>query len=238
MRGTAVTAAFFDDVQAAQKAAAALIDGGFDRGDVSIVTSESTAQTEIAASVTTLVETGIPEREAEYYTEGVRRGGALVTVRSSRALAGRARRMLGQHRPVDIYDRAFAWRDAGWTEYRDRPKVKRQIEPSFVMPGERVSEGFLHYQQEFNDHWEQTYSGAGRSWDEYRPAYQFGYDAAYNNRYRGRSWAEIAGALAREWAEHHPGVPWERISDAVYYAWDRICCETLDLREPQEVKSS
>ncbi|MDX1665572.1 MAG: general stress protein [Candidatus Promineifilaceae bacterium] len=65
-----------------------------------------------------LIDWGVPEAEAEYYTEGVRRGGTLVAVRATDTVADRARDILYRHNPVDIEERAALWREElGWTGY-------------------------------------------------------------------------------------------------------------------------
>lgn len=65
-----------------------------------------------------LVDMGIPEEHAEYYAEGVRRGGTLVTVRTSDERAEDARNLLNRYNPVDIETRARTWREEGWTGFR------------------------------------------------------------------------------------------------------------------------
>lgn len=69
-----------------------------------------------------LVGTGIPEDEAEYYTEGVRRGGVLVTVQTEDRLANDVLRVMQQHGAVDIHERGSQWRQSGWTGYDPNAK--------------------------------------------------------------------------------------------------------------------
>ena len=64
-----------------------------------------------------LVDMGVPDTDAQYYVEGVRRGGALLTVTVPDDEADRARKTLEQHHPVNVTDRAEQWRQAGWTGY-------------------------------------------------------------------------------------------------------------------------
>jgi hypothetical protein len=63
-----------------------------------------------------LMELGVPEDEAHLYTEGIRRGGTLVAVRTSTDLAPRAASILDEHNPIDIDRRSAEWRGDGWTE--------------------------------------------------------------------------------------------------------------------------
>ncbi len=61
-----------------------------------------------------LIGLGIPEHEAEVYSEGVNRGGTLLTVDASDEDADRIAAVLSQHNAVDIDKRASEWETAGW----------------------------------------------------------------------------------------------------------------------------
>ncbi len=65
-----------------------------------------------------LIDLGIPEDEAGYYLEGVRRGSTLVLVAANTDLEEtRARDVINRHNPVDVHTRGSQYRDAGWTGY-------------------------------------------------------------------------------------------------------------------------
>ncbi|CAA9373208.1 MAG: hypothetical protein AVDCRST_MAG93-8584, partial [uncultured Chloroflexia bacterium] len=65
-----------------------------------------------------LVGAGIPEDDANIYAEGVRRGGALVTVQAADdATADRAADILDRYNVVDIDERGTSYRDSGWTGF-------------------------------------------------------------------------------------------------------------------------
>lgn len=65
-----------------------------------------------------LVGSGVDEREAHFYTEGIRRGGTLVSVRGDDPRIAEAERILARHQAVDIPAREADWRATGWTGYR------------------------------------------------------------------------------------------------------------------------
>ena len=65
-----------------------------------------------------LVDSGVPEDEAELYAEGVRRGGTLVTVAADDSQVAQALQVLHRHNPVNLTERASTWRAAGWTPSR------------------------------------------------------------------------------------------------------------------------
>jgi hypothetical protein len=60
---------------------------------------------------------GVDEKDAHVYSEGVRRGGTLVTVQTDDARAAEAERILNAQRPVDIAARRKHYSEAGWSEY-------------------------------------------------------------------------------------------------------------------------
>jgi hypothetical protein len=60
---------------------------------------------------------GVPERDANFYAEGVRRGGTLVTARVDDARASTARGILKHHKLVDPTLRGAAYRESGWTSF-------------------------------------------------------------------------------------------------------------------------
>ncbi|MBX9933017.1 MAG: hypothetical protein K2Y56_16000 [Methylobacterium sp.] len=57
---------------------------------------------------------GVNEADAQTYSEGVRRGGTLVTVRVDEARSIAAMDILEQHGSVDVDERAQTWRSEGW----------------------------------------------------------------------------------------------------------------------------
>jgi len=66
-----------------------------------------------------LTELGVSKPDAEYYAEAVRRGGALVTVRTDDDSADRAVALMREHGAVDIDKRASMWREKGWKGWDD-----------------------------------------------------------------------------------------------------------------------
>jgi uncharacterized protein (TIGR02271 family) len=62
-----------------------------------------------------LTNLGVPEEEAHYYAEGVRRGGILVTVAAdTEAEADAAAEVMRRHGAIDIDERATEWKKQGW----------------------------------------------------------------------------------------------------------------------------
>ncbi|HMQ30843.1 MAG TPA: hypothetical protein PKD53_08945 [Chloroflexaceae bacterium] len=64
-----------------------------------------------------LIGAGVPENEAHYYTEGVRRGGTLVSVSSDDSRAMMARDIMQRHGAIDMESRSAEWRRSGWSGF-------------------------------------------------------------------------------------------------------------------------
>lgn len=248
-----------------------------------------------------LADMGIPEENAQYFAEGVRRGGTLVTLRTSDDMSNRARDIINNYNPVDMNVRVTEWRDEGWTgfgtaaspmmgrtersadvsaseplvdmeshsftespdiesrTYSDRPDmetrsysetsdidtrniardvgdVSRNVEDEDLRSAQEISDwrqetsrttdapmytDFTTYSNSFRNHFSTSMYSNTYTYEQYEPAYRYGYDLATNSRYRQRNWDEIELEAQRYWDERNPGT-WDRIKNAVRHAWEEV----------------
>jgi hypothetical protein len=76
--------------------------------------------------------------------------------------------------------------------------------------------------------WRERYASrpyaAGRSYDEFRPAYRYGYESGVHHM--GRTWEEVEPDLRTGWDKFEGkgpgGAAWENVKDAVWEAWNRV----------------
>jgi hypothetical protein len=88
-----------------------------------------------------LLDMGVPEEEAHYYAESVRRGAALVSVTAHEVDRERAASILRRHNPIDIDQRVAQWRARGWQGFD--PMADPYIaEPLADADGEPYSDDF------------------------------------------------------------------------------------------------
>ena len=80
---------------------------------------------------------------------------------------------------------------------------------------------------EYTDHFKREYKNtsgytAGREWNDYAPAYQYGYDTY--GQYRGKKFDSVEGDLQRSWNEsaHASRLPWDEARNAVRDGWHYI----------------
>ena len=76
------------------------------------------------------------------------------------------------------------------------------------------------YEPDFRQNYESNYANSGYGYDQYRPAYQYGFGLAKDPRYTTMDWNELEMQAHRNWNEGTMG-PWERYKDAVRYGYER-----------------
>ena len=69
-----------------------------------------------------LVEKGVPEKQATYQTEALRRGHTLVAVACRSERKAEATQLLQDHNALDVEEAAQEWRAEGWTEDDNPPE--------------------------------------------------------------------------------------------------------------------
>ena len=79
---------------------------------------------------------------------------------------------------------------------------------------------FESYDPDFRTHYKTSFSSLG-SYDRFQPAYRYGYTLATDNRYQGRSWAEVEPEARKAWNSQNQN-SWEDFKDAVQYSWDKV----------------
>ena len=194
-----------------------------------------------------LADAGIPEQDAGYYAEGIRRGGTLLTVRTDENRVSQATEILNRFAPVNVNERANEWRAAGWTGYdKDAGTYtpgatggqysagggmdvtgSRYASSSISSTGQyagmspRSSSGrFEDFDADFRTDWETRYRNTGFNYQRYQPAYRYGWEAG--SRYQGRDWNDVAPNLRTDWQRNHPNDAWEDFKDSVRTGWERF----------------
>jgi hypothetical protein len=66
-----------------------------------------------------------------------------------------------------------------------------------------------------------TRYGSGERYEDYEPAYRYGYGLASDSRYQGKDWDAFETTARGDWERDNPGSTWERVKAAVRHAWNR-----------------
>jgi uncharacterized protein (TIGR02271 family) len=117
---TRTITAFFDNRDDANAAIQRLVTAGVQRNQISMVEG---AKQSSASKASNQEDTGfwdslkdffLPDEDRQTYSEGLRRGGFLLTVRTNNTLYDRALAILDDEGTVDLDQRMATWRKEGW----------------------------------------------------------------------------------------------------------------------------
>jgi hypothetical protein len=75
-----------------------------------------------------LVDTGVPKEHAHVYSEAVRRGGTLVSVKTDDTRAEQVQSILDRHQPIDPVRRVTEYKKTGWKEFDPQAEPYRLSE--------------------------------------------------------------------------------------------------------------
>lgn len=85
-----------------------------------------------------------------------------------------------------------------------------------------TTSAYSDYDSDFRNHYQNNMSSYGGAYDDYAPAYRYGYETASDTRYRGRDYASVESDLRRDYETRYPGHTWDRVKNAVRYGWDKV----------------
>lgn len=80
------------------------------------------------------------------------------------------------------------------------------------------AQGYVLYEPDFYRHYQEHRCEHGGSYEQYRPAYRYGYDLGVHARYGAGTWGQIDLEARTLWEARNPGT-WERFKDSIQYAW-------------------
>lgn len=235
--------AVFDDAGQAQKAAERLRAQGFEPSAVHVTHGAEPGEPEVppAAEIeggpidgllrrlATLF--GVKEPHVAHYVEAVRRGGHVVQVDAAdEARAAAARDALLALGAVNIDDRIEEWEQAGWKTPAGEPSaaagvVVHRQEASIGgvrVYGHTTVRPYDDFAGEFRSDFEARHPGDRATFDDFDPAYRFGYELATGDAYRDSPWSEIEDEAREEWKRRHPTSAWDEVRQAVRHAWERV----------------
>jgi len=154
-----------------------------------------------------------------------------------------------------VYRYAYAlamderYRGKAWSEVE--PEVRRYWENEYERLGawgefkesvrqarrelEEADDPYDVYRDRYRRRHQAYYGNGNGDYTAYEPAYRYGYTLANDDRYRGRTWAEIEAEARRQWDEDHQDQGlWEDFKDAVRHAWNSITGQDDDYEAVHE----
>jgi len=191
-----------------------------------------------------LIGLGVPEDEANYYDEEFKAGRTIVTVKAN----GRYDEATNLLRRLGAYDvKTPRTTQAGTTgQTHAQGATATGSQPHYAQPAATTAGGQQHTgQQHFaqsaatasnagafattpeDAYWRQNfqsrpYAGQASSYDQYRPAYPYGWESW--RQHRGKRFDEVESDLRSGWEKNRSqsGLTWEKAKDAVRDAWEHL----------------
>ena len=74
----------------------------------------------------------------------------------------------------------------------------------------------------YRERWQSRYGTTGGRWEDYEPAYSYGWNMRDRAEYRGRSWTDVEPEFQRDWSTRHPETPWDRARESVRETWEDV----------------
>jgi hypothetical protein len=97
------------------------------------------------------------------------------------------------------------------------PPLDQAVPPSQL--GEKDLGEFYTLDRPFREHYDVNYASLNELYEDYEPAYRYGYGLARSGRYAGRDWNIIENEIRAEWDKVRPAT-WERYKEAIRFGWD------------------
>jgi len=80
---------------------------------------------------------------------------------------------------------------------------------------------FEAFDADFQKNYQGKYGKSGYTYQQFSPAYRYGYHLANDERYNAGDWKTIEPQARTLWEKHNKGT-WEEFKDAIQYAWDKV----------------
>ena len=74
--------------------------------------------------------------------------------------------------------------------------------------------------QDYQKIYQKDFAGKGYTYDQFKPAYEYGAKLAADKQYQGRDWSAVEPAARSSFERGNPGSKWEQVKDAVRRAYD------------------
>ena len=103
------------------------------------------------------------------------------------------------------------------TETINETVRRKDVEVQNVEAGSR---SYSDYQTQFRTGFDTRYAKQG-TWEEYDPAYHFGYDLVNKPQYSGYDWNRVEADAQKQWEAQSPNT-WDRFKGAIRDAWESV----------------
>jgi uncharacterized protein (TIGR02271 family) len=79
---------------------------------------------------------------------------------------------------------------------------------------------FQRFDPEFHRHFDRMYGTQGLSYNDYQPAYRYGYSLASDPRFNDYDWNRVEPEARAAWERRYGESTWDQVKDAIRFAWE------------------
>ena len=191
-------------------------------GPLAFILVETIDETQSGDLMDALIAFDVSDEEAEYYAEGVRRGGTLLAVTAANRLAERAEDVLLLHGAVDTHQRRMRRRQQGWNNFSLTSALSHvantEWERRWQAEERKPGRDWNSYDKDFRSHFYLFYSDGELPYEHYASAYRYGYQLASDQRYDKKDWYEIETHAQQAWERQYATI-WGTVADAASYGF-------------------
>jgi hypothetical protein len=212
--GRSVAVGSFEQPANAQQAAQALGELGISEPAVGLLPPGATSSNDLHDM---LVEKGVPEGEARFYTQESDAGRTVLIVEATDNYAA-ARNVLLHHGARDVQSQgAELVRDHDAEDRATHRTVPRPIDVT-----DRWEDVISRYEML----WQQHYGTSDASWEQMAPVYQWAWQTANHSPHRGHAWSsEVERDLRQAWEARSSASPWSKVVGPVRDVWEDVAHE-------------
>lgn len=84
-----------------------------------------------------------------------------------------------------------------------------------------MANGHSFNDNDFGEHYRNRYGRTGRPYQDFQPAYRFGWEMAHEQRYHNRDWNALEQDARSDWEQRTSRQRWEEMRDAVMEGFNR-----------------
>ncbi len=104
---------------------------------------------------------------------------------------------------------------------RERTTERQTISDTVRRERVDIDENYRRDRAAFEEHFRTRGAEGTRTFDQAEPNYRMGYEAGYDERYRGREFDDVEPELRRTHASTGSGDDWERLRHEIREGWER-----------------
>ncbi len=101
-----------------------------------------------------------------------------------------------------------------------------EVKVENLKPGEAGAGQQVFSDDDFRQYFTKNYGTTGANYEDYAPAYRYGYDMASDPRYQGKDFSQVESDLRSDYGRRYPNSTWDKMKDSVRYGWNKVTGRT------------